>query len=223
MRASGACGRARGRRKARKEEKQEEGGSVERAVGHIIKGIRLSEYFRDTIKRLLYGDRELSALFVSSRYSPFLSLSLPHLPLLRGARSPTGVQEARLHSHPGARHLRSPVTWPEATRCNLPVRTRYHPLPIPPAGGSYTCTGGYGVQRLFFAAAKLHQLESEATAAISPFYNVSGCLPPSNLSLLFFVSSNRGASQVFRVSLTFQSFWLFEPEIPCIVVPLLPP
>lgn len=76
MRASGACGRARGRRKARKEEKQEEGGSVERAVGHIIKGIRLSEYFRDTIKRLLYGDRELSALFVSSRYSPFLSLSL---------------------------------------------------------------------------------------------------------------------------------------------------
>lgn len=152
-----------------------------------------------------------------------LSLSLPHLPLLRGARSPTGVQEARLHSHPGARHLRSPVTWPEATRCNLPVRTRYHPLPIPPAGGSYTCTGGYGVQRLFFAAAKLHQLESEATAAISPFYNVSGCLPPSNLSLLFFVSNNRRASQVFRVSLTFQSFWLFEPEIPCIVVPLLPP
>lgn len=81
MRASRACGRACGRRKAWKEEKQEEGGSVERAVGHIIKGIRLSEYFRDTIKRLLYGDRELSALFVSSRYSP-LSFSLPPSPPL---------------------------------------------------------------------------------------------------------------------------------------------
>lgn len=57
----------------------EGGESVERAVGHIIKGIRLSEYFRDTIKRLLYGDRELSVLFVSSRY---FSLRLPH-PLAR--------------------------------------------------------------------------------------------------------------------------------------------
>lgn len=203
MRASRACGRACGRRKAWKEEKQEEGGSVERAVGHIIKGIRLSEYFRDTIKRLLYGDRELSALFVSSRYSPFPSLSLfpsispTPLASTRGARSPTGVQEARLHSHPGARHLRSPVTWPEATRCNLPVRTRYPiltPVPLLP-GGSYTCTGGYGVQRLFFAAAKLHQLSSRAaTAAISlsPFYNVSGCLASVRiflpLFLVFFVS-----------------------------------
>lgn len=81
----------RGRRKAWKEEKQEEGESVERAVGHIIKGIRLSEYFRDTIKRLLYGDRELSALFVSSRY---FSLRLPH-PLARAVVVPGAQPESR--------------------------------------------------------------------------------------------------------------------------------
>lgn len=54
-----------------KTRKRQEGESVERAVGHIIKGIRPSEYFRDTIKRLLYGDRELSALFVLSCPSLF--------------------------------------------------------------------------------------------------------------------------------------------------------
>lgn len=71
-----------------KTRKRQEGESVERAVGHIIKGIRLSEYFRDTIKRLCTVTVSCPPLSPPCRYSLSCpSHLLPATPVRTAARS----------------------------------------------------------------------------------------------------------------------------------------
>lgn len=176
------CAAAGGVREKKKTRKRQEGESVERAVGHIIKGIRLSEYFRDTIKRLLYGDRELSALFVFLRYSLFClstystTIHHPRSTTLPGAERPGN----QLHSHP-VPPSSIPCNVARSYRCNLPVRTQYHLHPH-----AILCTRIW-CPTAFFAVSSISSScpGSWGTPCLS-LYNASG--PSVSLRILLFSS-----------------------------------
>lgn len=200
-----------GVRERRKTRKRQEGESVERAVGHIIKGIRLSEYFRDTIKRLLYGDRELSALFVSSRYP------LSRLPSLPPHCCPEPERPGnRLHSHP-VPPSSIPCNVARSHRCNLPVRTQYPSHPHGILRNEDMVSDG-------FLCSQFHQLElprqsGGGQATVCPFimhldlpflFESYSFLVPVPL---FRTASFEPASQLSACLLSLQSFRFFELEV----------